>query len=154
MSEAVNYEGIGQDVLKNITRLGHNQNLGEKIDDLGVITLPTGVYGREELINMLGTLPSGLTFVDGGEMRKSFSKNQGQILSHKDQIACFVEKMVEEFKANQKDHKDFWVDIGKKFILIRYIAVRSENGEYLGAVEVTQNIKPIKRSKAQERLVI
>jgi DUF438 domain-containing protein len=33
-----------------------------------------------------------------------------------------------------------------QYILIRYFAVRDEQGEYLGVLEVTQNIKLFKRS--------
>ncbi len=42
--------------------------------------------------------------------------------------------------------------MGDKFVLIRYFAVRSESGEYLGVLEVTQNIKPIQEIKGEKRL--
>lgn len=40
-----------------------------------------------------------------------------------------------------------------KLFLIRYFAVRNENGEYLGVLEVTQDIKGIKELEGEKRLV-
>ena len=39
------------------------------------------------------------------------------------------------------------------FVYIRYFADRSKNGEYLGTLEVTQNIKPIVELEGEKRLV-
>jgi hypothetical protein len=64
-----------------------------------------------------------------------------------------VEKLVEDFKTGRKESEDFWIDMGERYILIRYFAVRSEKGKYLGVLEVTQNIKPIQKIKGEKRLV-
>ncbi len=40
-----------------------------------------------------------------------------------------------------------------KFILIRYYAVRDDKGEYLGVLEVTQDIKPIQEITGEKRLL-
>ena len=40
-----------------------------------------------------------------------------------------------------------------QLIYIRYFTVRNEEGEYLGVLEVTQNIKPIKELTGEKRLV-
>jgi uncharacterized protein len=64
-----------------------------------------------------------------------------------------VEKLVEDFRAGRKDHEDFWIDMGEKYVLIRYFAVRSHSGEYLGVLEVTQNIRPIQAIRGEKRLV-
>jgi DUF438 domain-containing protein len=51
--------------------------------------------------------------------------------------------MVEDFKTGSKDHEDCWIKMGSMYVYIRYFAVRNEEGEYLGTMEVTQNIAPI-----------
>ena len=43
--------------------------------------------------------------------------------------------------------------MGDQYVYIRYFAVRSEKGEYLGVLEVTQNIKPIQEITGEKRLV-
>ena len=38
------------------------------------------------------------------------------------------------------------------FILIRYYAVRDKDGNYLGTLEVTQDIKPLRELEGEKRL--
>lgn len=56
-----------------------------------------------------------------------------------------VEKIVEDLKAGRKDHEDFWIKMGDKYVFIRYFAVRNKEGEFLGIIEVTQDIAPIQK---------
>lgn len=64
-----------------------------------------------------------------------------------------VEKIVADLKSGAKDHEDFWIRMGEKLVYIRYFAVRSETGEYMGTVEVTQDIAPIQALEGEKRLV-
>ena len=132
----------------------------------GVITLPTGVLKTEELVRMLDTLPIDITFVDKDDTVKYFSQGDERVFPrtkaiigrkvsncHPPASVHIVEKLVEDFKAGHKESEDFWIDMGERYILIRYFAVHSEKGEYLGVLEVTQNIKPIQKIKGEKRLV-
>lgn len=132
----------------------------------GVITLPTGAMRIEELTAMLNTLPFDITFVDKNDIVKYFSEGNERIFArtkavigrnvsncHPPASVHIVEKIVEDFKAGKKDHEDFWINMGERFVLIRYFAVRDEAGEYLGVLEVTQNIKPIRDLTGEKRLV-
>ncbi|GGG09772.1 hypothetical protein GCM10010913_34520 [Paenibacillus aceti] len=40
-----------------------------------------------------------------------------------------------------------------KFVLIRYFAVRNEEGVYMGTLEFTQNIAPIQDIMGQKRMM-
>ena len=53
-------------------------------------------------------------------------------------------KIVEDLKSGKKDHEDFWIKLGDKYILIRYFAVRNKEGNYLGVLEVTRISPPSK----------
>ena len=64
-----------------------------------------------------------------------------------------VEGIVNDFKSGKKKQEDFWIQMGEKLILIRYFAVHSEEGEYLGVLEVTQDIAPLKAITGEKRLV-
>jgi DUF438 domain-containing protein len=132
----------------------------------GVITLPTGVLKTEELTRMLDTLPFDITFVDKDDTVKYFSQGAERIFPrtkavigrkvsncHPPASVHIVEKLIEDFKTGKKDNEDFWIDMGERYILIRYFAVRNEDGEYLGVLEVTQNIRPIQAIKGEKRLV-
>jgi DUF438 domain-containing protein len=64
-----------------------------------------------------------------------------------------VNKMLEDFKAGNKDSEEFWLHLGEAYVYIRYYAVRDENGTYLGTMEVTQNIKPVQAIQGEKRLL-
>jgi DUF438 domain-containing protein len=132
----------------------------------GQIKLPSGVFKLEELAKMLDTLPFDITFVDKDDTVKYFSQSEERIFPrsksiigrkvancHPPKSVHVVEKIVEDFKSGAKDHEDFWIQMGPAFVLIRYFAVRSDEGEYLGTVEVTQNIGPIQQITGEKRLM-
>ncbi|MFA7055252.1 MAG: PAS domain-containing protein, partial [Acholeplasmataceae bacterium] len=64
-----------------------------------------------------------------------------------------VEEIVESFRSGRKHNEDFWIRMKDMFVYIRYFAVRNKSGEYLGTLEVTQNIKPITELEGEKRLV-
>jgi uncharacterized protein len=138
----------------------------EEKKEEGIIQLPTGIFKIEELTKMLDTLPFDITFVDKEDVVKYFSQSSERIFPrtksvigrnvsncHPPASVHIVEQIVEDFKNGKKEHEDFWIKMGDKFILIRYYAIRSEAGEYLGVLEVTQDIKPIQEISGEKRLV-
>lgn len=144
----------------------YQAEIKEEKKEAGVITLPTGVLRAEELIQLLNTLPFDITFVDKDDVVKYFSQSSERVFPrtkavigrnvsncHPPASVHIVEQIVADFKSGKKDHEDFWIKMGDKYILIRYYAVRSETGEYLGVLEVTQDIKPIQEITGEKRLV-
>lgn len=132
----------------------------------GLVYLPTGVFRIEELTCMLNSLPFDITFVNKDDIVEYFSEGKertfprtkaiiGRNVSncHPPASVHVVEQIVADFKAGNKDHEDFWINAGNKFILIRYYAVRNEKREYLGVLEVTQDIKPIQEITGEKRLL-
>ncbi len=151
--------------IEETTNLLGNRISEGQISD-GKIKLPSGEFAVEELVAMLNTLPMDITFVGKEDEVKYFSEGKerafprprsiiGRNVSncHPPASVHIVEKIVSDFKAGKKDHEDFWIKAGQKFIFIRYFAVRSELGEYLGVLEVTQDIKPIQEIVGEKRLL-
>jgi DUF438 domain-containing protein len=48
---------------------------------------------------------------------------------------------------------EFWITMGGRLVHIRYFAVRDKNQEYLGTVEVTQDLTDIKKIEGEKRLL-
>lgn len=132
----------------------------------GGIRLPTGIFSSVELTHLLDTLPVDITFVDKDDTVKYFSQSAERIFPrtkaiigrkvsncHPPASVHVVEAIVEAFKSGEKDHEDFWITLGDKFVLIRYFAVRDNAGAYLGTLEVTQNIAPIQKISGEKRLL-
>jgi DUF438 domain-containing protein len=137
----------------------------DKVEN-GIVNLPSGIFKVEELTAMLDTLPIDITFVDKNDVVKYFSQGDERIFPrtksiigrkvsncHPPASVHIVEKIVEDFKNGKKDNEDFWIKMDDKYIYIRYFAVRNSKGEYLGVVELTQNIKGIQELKGEKRLM-
>ena len=131
----------------------------------GMIKLPSGLFSLEELTAMLNTLPFDMTFVNKDDEVGFFTEGKertfprtraiiGRNVSncHPPASVHVVEDIVKDFKSGKKDQEDFWINAGSKYILIRYYAVRNEKGEYLGVLEVTQDIKPLQEITGEKRL--
>jgi len=132
----------------------------------GTVSLPTGKFTVEELTTVLNMLPIDITFVDKNDKVKFFSESSERIFPrartiigrqvsncHPPASVHIVEGIVNDFKSGKKDVEDFWIKMGGLFIFIRYFALRDANGDYMGTLEVTQNIGPIQDIKGEKRLV-
>lgn len=132
----------------------------------GYIKFETGILTASEISAVFNNLPFDITFVDKDDVVKYFSNGKERIFPrtkavigrtvmncHPPASAHVVEKIVEDFKSGKKDHEDFWIKMGGKYIFIRYFAVRDEKGEYMGTLEVSQDIKPIQEIEGEKRLM-
>lgn len=149
----------------NVEKREEQDKIAEE-DSKGYIKFDTGILRAKEISKIFDTLPVDITFVDKDGIVKYFSSSKERIFArtkavigrsvsncHPPASVHVVEKLVEELKSGKKDHEDFWIKMKDMYVLIRYFAVRDDNGEYLGTLEVTQNIKPIQDITDEKRLV-
>jgi DUF438 domain-containing protein len=148
------------------TTTGSNPTLkGQPIGN-GFIKLDTGVLSSEELNHLLKTLPLDITFVDKDDVVKYFSAGTERIFArtpaiigrkvqfcHPPDSVHVVANIVDDFKNNRRDSADFWIQMQGKFVYIRYFPVRNEQGEYLGVVELTQDVNPIRALEGEKRIL-
>lgn len=143
-----------------------NQKVTGQTASAGYIKFETGLLTAKEIGLMFNNLPFDITFVDKDGAVKYFSQGKERIFPrtkaiigrqvhncHPPASVHIVEKLVEDFKAGRKDSEDFWIKMGNRYVYIRYFAVRDENGDYMGTMEVTQDIKPIQEITGEKRLV-
>ena len=132
----------------------------------GEVRLPTGVFSVDELTRVLNALPIDITFVDADDTVKYFSESSERVFARtraiigRKVINCHppasmhvVQGILDDFRAGRKDHEDFWIQMAGRFVLIRYFAVRDEAGKFLGTLEVTQDIAPLRALEGEKRLV-
>jgi hypothetical protein len=132
----------------------------------GVVPLSAGSLTFEEVNSILNTVPLDMTFVGADDTVKFFTQGKERVFSrplsvigrevkncHPPQSVHIVEKIVEDLRSGKKDHEDFWIHFKGMFVHIRYYAVRNAKGEYLGTLEVTQDIAPIRALEGEKRLM-
>lgn len=132
----------------------------------GRVQMPTGSFTLEELIATLRTLPFDLTFVDKDDTVRYFSPGKERIFDrsrailgrkvqycHPPKSVHIVNQIVRDFKSGKQDRARFWINLHGRLIYICYYAVRSEQGEYLGTLEVTQDLTEVRALEGERRLL-
>lgn len=149
-----------------------NASLSDKSDELsidekkGLVNLPSGNMTLEELTWLFNSLPMDITFVGADDRVRFFSETPDRIfprtrsivgrevaLCHPPKSLDVVEQLVADFKSGKKDTESYWLQKGTQFILIRYFAVRDENGKYLGVAETTEEISALRKLEGQKLLL-
>jgi DUF438 domain-containing protein len=64
-----------------------------------------------------------------------------------------VDRILDDFRSGRQDVAEFWIEFHGRFVHIRYFAVRSAEKDYLGCLEVTQDVTPIRALKGERRLL-
>jgi DUF438 domain-containing protein len=142
------------------------ETISETRSEAGHIQLPSGAFGAQELLAILNTLPVDITFVDKDDRVKYFSQGRERIFQrsrailnrdvrhcHPPASAHIVDKILEDFKSGEQDRAPFWINLHGKFIHIEYFALRDENGEYLGTLEVSQDLTGYRALEGEQRIL-
>jgi uncharacterized protein len=132
----------------------------------GTISLPSGKFTSEELLAILNTLPVDITFVDRNDKVKYFSQGKERIfdrnrailgrdvrMCHPPSSVHIVDQIVADFRSGKADSAPFWIQMGGKFIHIEYFALRNEQGEYLGTMEMSQDLTEKRKISGDQRLL-
>ncbi len=128
--------------------------------------MPTGSFSNEELLAILNTLPVDITFVDRNDKVKYFSQGKERIfqrnrailnrdvrMCHPPSSVHIVDQIVDDFKSGRAESAPFWIQMKDQFIHIEYFALRNEQGEYLGTIEVSQNLTERRKLEGEQRIL-
>jgi PAS domain S-box-containing protein len=132
----------------------------------GVVSFETGTLSKEVVEAIFNTLPVDITFVDKDDTVRYFSQSKERIFvrakavigrkvqqCHSQKSIHLVNQILEDFKSGRREVAEFWINLEGRLIYIRYFPVRNKNGDYLGCIEVTQDITDIKKIKGERRLL-
>jgi hypothetical protein len=132
----------------------------------GRLQLPSGSFTVKEIMAILNTIPADMTFVDKNDKVKYFTQGKERIFArsrsiiNRDVRLChppgsvhIIEKILDDFKSGKASHAPFWIQMKGKFILIEYFALKDENGEYLGTLEVSQDLTNNRELEGEKRIL-
>jgi len=145
---------------------GAHAELGAPAATGGRVQMPTGALRLEELIALFATLPFDLTFVDRDDTVRYFSPGRDRVFSrsrailgrkvqycHPPKSVHVVDRILKDFREGRQDRARFWIDLRGGLVYICYYAVRGEDGEYLGTLEVTQDLTEVRSLEGERRLL-
>lgn len=125
--------------------------------DGDIIRLPGGHFTPEQLRAVLNTIPIEISFVDENNINAFF--NEGPKLfkratmaidrdvfsCHPPKIEMMVRSIIDDFRSGVRDSVPVWMEKEGIPVLVNYIAVRDENGKYLGTLECVQKMDEAKK---------
>ena len=135
--------------------------------DAGAIQLSSGSFNIQQLEALFLHLPIDITFVDANDKVAFFSHSPNRVFERnrsiigRDVRMChppgsvhIVEQIIADFKSGKENKAVFWMsNFMGRFIYIEYSAVRDKDNNYLGVVEVTQDITKMRQLEGDQRLL-
>ncbi len=132
----------------------------------GSFKTKTGSLSFKEIDLLFNVLPLDITFVDKNNRVKYFNDRPerhfprnpsviGRLVKHchPPKSVQVVEDIVEAFKNGTKDFADFWITFKGSTLYITYYAVRDNDNNYIGVLEVSQDITYIKTLEGSKKLL-
>jgi uncharacterized protein len=130
------------------------------------VHLPSGSFVPAELTAVLNTIPFDLTFVDKDDTVRYFTQGRERIFArsrailgrkvqycHPPSSVQVVEQILQDFRSGRHDHAAFWIEMKGRFISIEYFALRGADREYLGCLEVSQDLTDKRALTGERRLL-
>jgi PAS domain S-box-containing protein len=120
----------------------------------------------ETLEAIFDALPVDITFVDGADTVRYYSRGDDRIFKRSPSVIgkqvqdCHPQKsldkviqVVSDLKSGKRKVAEFWIELKGRLVYIRYFPVRDKQGRYIGIVEVSQDITDIQKIKGERRLL-
>jgi DUF438 domain-containing protein len=118
-------------------------------------------------------LPVEITVIDANDEVAAWNRHENRLFRrpmtcmgmnfrqcHPEKSLAMVEQIVEEMRRGERDAARFWIDLPvpgddtrKHKILIEFFALRNASGQYIGCMEVTQDVQPARDLEGEKRLL-
>ncbi|HWR13120.1 MAG TPA: DUF438 domain-containing protein [Rectinemataceae bacterium] len=131
-----------------------------------LLDLSTGRVSKEVLDIALKTMPVDISIVDENDRVLYYSDSPHLLFPrspaaigrsvqncHPQKSVDTVNKILTSFKNKERDKARFWIEMGGRFILIEYYALRDGAGGYRGTLEVSQDLTELRALRGQLRLL-
>lgn len=119
----------------------------------GDIIMPGGHMTTEQLTALLNTIPLEISFIDADNINRFFNegpkvfKRPGMAINrevfscHPPKIEPMVRTILDDFRNNRRDSVPVWMEKNGRSMLVTYMAVRDKNKNYLGTLELVQDME-------------
>ena len=132
----------------------------------GAMRLGEGWLNAAQIDLMLKCLPVDLSFVDENDRVLYYTDGKERVFPrspavigrdvhncHPPKSVHIVKKILDAFRAKEKSEAEFWIEMGGKFLHIRYFPMYDAGGAYRGCLEMTQDVTGIRALQGQRRLL-
>ena len=107
----------------------------------------------EQLTALLNTIPLEITFIDADNINRFFNegpkvfKRPGMAIDrevfscHPPKIEPMVRQIISDFRSGERDFVPVWMEKNSRTMFVKYMAVRDNDGNYVGTVELVQDME-------------
>lgn len=159
--------GINTELLKDLANVLQKHGITSKsTQEDEVFNVSQGLLTLKQINLIFKHLPVDLSYVDENEIFKFYSDTKHRVFPrsagaigrkvqncHPRESVDTVEKIIDAFKNGEQDKAEFWIDMGEKFVYILYTAVRDEDGNFKGILEMMQDATHIRSLNGSQRLL-
>jgi len=130
------------------------------------IDLSVGKLTAEQIDLMLKPIPIDLSFIDEHDKVRYYTGSEHRVFPrspavigrdvrncHPPKSVATVERILEAFKRKERKSAEFWIEMGGRFVHIRYFPVYDASGAYRGTIEASQDCTEIRSLSGQRRLL-
>ncbi len=133
--------------------IANEKDKSESLLNAGEVVLAGGHMTVPQLEALLNTLPIEITFIDADNINRFFNEGpkvfkrpqmaiDREVFScHPPKIEPMVRAILDDFRNNKRDSVPVWMEKNGKTFLVTYMAVRDKKQNYLGTVEVVQDME-------------
>ena len=163
------------------TQLGVTDNPTALLQELAQLVGKYGINGTPEQTHDLAVgsltieqiklifkfLPVDITFVDENDLVRFYNDTKHRIFPRSSNIIgrvvqnChpkkslpLVQEIIDSFKAGRQDYAEMWINKPDLFIHIEYIAVRNEEGQFKGILEMVQDCTHVRSLSGSRKELI
>lgn len=121
------------------------------------LEVTTGKLTLEQINLIYQHLPVDISYVDEEDIVKFYSDTDHRVFPrsknvigrnvkncHPRSSVHIVEEIIEKFRSGEEDSVEFWINKPDLFIYIYYVAVRDEEGNFRGVLEMMQDCTHIR----------
>ena len=116
--------------------------------------------------HIMNSLPFEITYIDKDDRIIYFNKEGRRIFSrpqaiigrkvqecHPQKTIHLVNQVINDLRSGRRDCAAFWIDLHRRKLYIRYFAILDEEKNYLGCLELTQDVTDIQQLEGERRLL-
>lgn len=152
-----------QDLVALLAKYGH-ETKSDKPDQ--VLDVAHGKMTLEQINLLYRHMPVDISFVDENELVKFYTDTKHRVFPrskgvigrevrncHPPKSVHLVEEIIEKFRSGEQSKAEFWINKPGLFIYIVYVAVRDDQGNFRGVMEMMQDCTHIRQLEGEQRLL-
>ena len=136
--------------------LARRKQIKEEAMENGILHFAGGKLTMKQLTGLFQILPIDITFIDENDINR-FYTNEGKVFSrplssldrstyecHPERVKAMVRQLLDDFKSGARDSMEVWTPNEDHPVRVLYLAVRAEDGTYLGTAELVEDMTSVK----------